>query len=396
MKRTLTSKNVLRSLWLFAFVGACFPGCKRKPAVPQAPVQVKPADPAVELEETLAKLPTFVDKDVYKGFWNMARRCNVDVARSALSCNSDYFENIVKICARGLKPRHGVLQTVSFVFETGDDKMKTAAAELLARAYAKNAGTVPNKEITRKLMAQFAALPEAQALDVAPVLTHVVGSVGLEGELYPLIDQPGKQKLASAVYRNIMATARLRVFEKLWDVARSDSLEVSVAAVEAPRALGGRTLEENKQVCDWMKDLTKDTRAVIVTRAHAFLASCGSPYLENVLASDEARLAAGKPLAAGLDVYQSLCGADARNAYGDPTRAQCSRLKKLALAVVKDANAREGERVQALGILAEQFPDKETLALATRFAEGDAASALSRKAHAALQDLGAGSVSQGH
>ena len=370
-------------------LGTCalFSACKKQ-APPPAPVVAKPVvSPEAALNEALAKLPEFVDRDMYKGFFNTAARCDVDVATSSVVCkNNEYFNNIVMICERGLMPRHTVMQAVAYVFENGTDKQKTAAAELLSRSYAAGKGTAPNKKVVAKLIAQLDDLPEPQAVDAAPAIADVAGELSLEQDLIPVLDREGRSRVAAAGYRRIMGGARMRVFEKLWDLVKSKNLDLAVAAVEAPRAMGGRTVEENQQVCDWMTGLTKDGRPVIEARAAAFLAGCGTKYLETVLSMDEKLLASGRPLSAGFDAYANACNPEVKNPYGNATKPQCARLKKLGTAVLNDAASRDNERVQALGLLTDQFPGKDTLALASKLAE-DGDSPLSRKAQAAVRGM---------
>lgn len=365
--------------------------CKKE-TPPPAPVAVKaPPSPEAELNAALEKLPKSIDRDMYKGLFKTAARCDIDVRSSSVMCkNDDYFDNIVKICERGLMPRQAVLAAVSYVFAHGDDKQWTAGAELLSRVYSstRNRGTAPNKKLIQTLIAQLDGLPEAQAVDAAPAVADIAGEALLEQELYPVLDRAGRERVAAAGYRRVMMGARMRVFEKLWDLVKSKNLDVAVAAVEAPKAMGGRTLEENAQVCDWMLTLTNDTRPVIQTRASAFLAGCGKKYLDKVLATDESRVSGGKPLSAGLDSYVNVCDREIKNPYGDATKAQCGRLKKIATKVLNDSNSGENDRVRALELLADQFPGKDTLALATRFADdGGTASTLSRKAQDTVREL---------
>lgn len=379
--------SVRSTLLLVLFVAVAAANCKNEPKPvikPAAPAVALPLGPEAELKLALAGLPEFVDKDMYKGFFNTAARCQVDVITSSVECGNDYFNNIVKLCERGLMPRPTVLQAASFVFDTGTPKQKVAAAELMFRAYPTNKGAAPDKKVTQKLVAQLKDLPEPVAVDAAGVISELAGQWELEKELFEVLDQKGRERVASAGYRRVMGGARMRAFEKLWDLVASKNMDLAVAAIEAPRAMGGRTVEENTQVCDWMKSLLSDGRAMIEARASAFLAGCGTKYVDVVLAKDEKLAAAGKPLTAGLDAYMNLCTRDVKNPYGNATKAQCLRLKRVASLVLSDPTRREPERVQALSLLADQFPGKETLALATRYTD-DSAASLSRKAQSTVR-----------
>lgn len=181
----------------------------------------------------------------------------------------------------------------------------------------------------------------------------------------------------------------MTVFPRVWQLAASENLELALAAVEAPRLMGGRTVEENKKICDWMKEIVTSGRPMLETRAAAFLTGCGPSYLDMVLSLDEKRWSQREALlGGGLATYGNVCRVGEKNPYGTPTKSQCARLKKLATAIVTDTSTREGERVQALNVLAEQFPGKDTLALAGRFANERQTTALARRAQTAMRDLG--------
>jgi hypothetical protein len=360
--------------------------CKKttSPVEPKQALPAAPAEPALDL----ARLPEFVDKDLFQALHNIVKRCEVDIHRSEISCNDGYFDNIALLYRRRMQPRHTAMQTVAYVFENGDDKLKTAAAEFLYRALRWPTGTLPDKATTLKLIGHLGSLPGPQAMDAAPAVAQIAVRAELEDLLFTTLDKVEDRRVAAAGYRHIMAEGRMRVFDKVFTLAGDKNLELAVAAVESVRNMGGRTLEENAKVCDWMKELLTDGRPLIETRAAGILTGCGPKYLELVLASDEKRWAAGKPLNGGLDIYGSVCGSGEKHHYGAPAKAQCGRLKKLATSLLNDTKTREADRVQALGLLADQFPGKDTLALATRFADEKEPAALFRRAQNAVRDLG--------
>ena len=61
----------------------------------------------------------------------------------------------------------------------------------------------------------------------------------------------------------------------------------------------------------------------------------------------------------------------------------------IATRASESVRSREADRVAALAILTEQFPGKETLALASKYADDPSASVLARRAKDALKGPGA-------
>jgi hypothetical protein len=378
----------LRPLTCLVMLACAFAGaCKKRPEPSQQPATAKPAIVAAPAFE-IPKAPPTADPDLWRALHKMPRFCRVNVEKSQMTCDNEYVNNIVKIYERGMKQRREAMQTFAHVLEHSELPVKTAAVELMSRAFVKPVEQpIPHQDVTRRLLAQLEKLPEPQAMDAAPAIATLAGQAALEAELFKILDRLPDQRVAVVAYREIMRSTRMRSFQKVTELVGSKNIDLAVAAVEAPRAMGELAPPERTPVCDWMKSLMKDARPLVQVRAAGFLAECGSSYLDFVLVDDEKRLSSRQPLNGGVGLYRNVCNQGDKTPASRATKSQCARIKRLAINVANNAQSREPERVQALELLADQFPGKDTLAVATRLTEGGE-SILARRAQDAVRDLG--------
>ncbi|MDR7422957.1 MAG: hypothetical protein QN159_10905 [Armatimonadota bacterium] len=341
----------------------------------------------VERAGELADLPEGADADLYRAILRIADECAVDLVRPNVKCGHAAFDNLLRLFSRSPGQRQMVMLTASYAIARGDLTVTAVATHLLARAFQGAHGSVPRPPAVRKLLAQLATLPPAQAIELCPALAVSVGVHGLEEEFYEIVDALSDVRVQAACYEPLMQRSRLRSLGKIQELARSPKPDLALAAVSAPRVMGGRTEEENRQLCDWLAQLLTDERPMIAARAASFVATCGPKHLELLLREDEARAEGRRPPVAELSAYESLCSKGSQQPFGSPSKAQCARVRRLAESVAQNVAATEQDRVAAVKLLAQDFRAPELVALLTPIAQETELQLLSQRAQDVLRAL---------
>jgi hypothetical protein len=143
-----------------------------------------------------------------------------------------------------------------------------------------------------------------------------------------------------------------------------------LAALDSPRNMYQWTADEQAAICPWAASLVGDGRPAVAAKASSLLGSCSGQYVDQLLETGEAALAAGKFTAIQLTSYRELCPVQKRGQANGPSDAQCARCRKLLGKIIEAKKVDEQTRSSALISLAYQWPDEATLKLAKRLAKG--------------------------
>jgi hypothetical protein len=316
-----------------------------------------------------AALPANVDPRLLGRIRELAMSCTIDVRESKVDCKNGGLETLSEQFVQGARSQSKSLDTVAFALAQPDEKTFTVAAELLSMAFRapieeKNPKPT-SKDTALSLINTLRRLPAQQAVDAAPATVYAALATGFEKELYAAIESHPYARLASRAYRYLMVTGSMRTWGKVMELAKSNQLEVTLAALDAPSLMREKTPEQRTQICDWYKTLVDDERSVVATRASGYLIVCGPAHIEQLLAADEERLKDKTLTKLPLGSYRQMCVA--MLAASGPTPEQCARLKKLLTAVLQDTRFETHTRVNAIKLLTVNFIEKDVIALIKKY-----------------------------
>lgn len=333
-------------------------------------------------------LPPGVDGDLLRRIREIAMTCDVDVKESNVVCKNLGLEKLSEQFVEGERSRSQATDTLAYALTSSDEKILTVSAELMHRGFRPPADEKDAKPVSKKtalsLVKALATLDDEQAIDAAPAIMSTALQAGAGQELYQVVENHKYKRLVPRTYRYLMAAGGMGTWNKVQELAKQDRLEVATAALEAPSMLKERTADDNTKICDWYRAMSSDSRKVVADRSESYLVTCGAKYIEPLLAADEVALKDKNVTRIGLDRYQQMClpTQDAAS----PTPEQCERLKRLLTSVIADNRFEGVTRSMALGSLANNFVEKDTLALVKKHVN-DSDPMVSAKAKEAAADV---------
>jgi hypothetical protein len=346
---------------LFALLPAALSlGCKKKPVAPAA----KPAADS---------LPKNVDRALFEELTQLTKACKVDVAEGNLNCAQGEQRKLMGEFISDHRSRTASVATFAAALAQGNPPVKVVAANILYAAFRSpwgpkaTQGSVSAEDADALLAATMNA-PKNLARQTIPAAVHACMLANRVDAVYAALDKTPNADLRTNGIRYLMTQGRLTAFPKIQELAKDSNIAVVLAALDSPRNMYQWTSTEQAAICPWAASLVNDTRAAVATKASSLLGSCTGPYIDQLLASGESALAAGKFTAAQLTSYRDLCAPSARNQPNGPSNEQCARCRKLLGQVIEAKSVDDQTRISALISLAYQWPDDTTLKLCKRLA----------------------------
>lgn len=308
-----------------------------------------------------------IDSQLAERLKSIAHECKVDTTTSSVACENGEDRRLVSEFISNRRSKVKSLETFVAALESDDANERAVASSVLYESMRANLGSeVGPGSVTerqaRGLVDQLKKLPKAQARQVAPAAVHAAVLAGDEAHLYEVLDSDST--LAAAAYRYLMVHGRLNAFGKIQELASHTNTALALAALEAPRNMQTWSPKDRASICPWAEKLLADKRPMIGSRAAGLLARCSGNFVDILLDDGEASVRAGTFTMSKLAAHRDLCS-PSRRRKGEVTDAQCQRNRALLTSVVKDSKAESKMRAQALAAIAHQWPDEESLKLAT-------------------------------
>lgn len=170
---------------------------------------------------------------------------------------------------------------------------------------------------------------------------------------------------------NVMKYGRMNQFDLVKKYAEDSETQMQRAAFKAPRNMYKWTDTEDKDICTWAEGyLSKDDKAIDAGPTWVLL-KCKdrAKYGPMILEEAKKRGKAGTFARPFTFAFRELCS---RSFFGSKTKTDeetCKRSKKLLLIVTNDEKIKDFERAMALGSIAYQWRDEESLKLMKKYSK---------------------------
>jgi hypothetical protein len=356
--------HVSRSIGV-ALVAVVFVGCKK----PGGAARTTPSASASSASG--AKANPNVDAKLLGDLVELTKVCKVDATAGSLSCPQGEQRRLVSEFISDQRDRAKATATFAAALVDPKPELRAAAANVLYSAFRSPWGPNAKPGSVRgadadALLAAALELPKAQALQAIPAAVHAEMLANRGDALHAVLDKSGEAQVRTTALRYLMTHGRLAAFPKVQELAKSPELPVALAAFESPQGMYNWTQPEQAAICPWAAQFLGDPRAPIAAKAAALLSSCSGEYVDRLLEVGESALKAGDFSSARIGAFRDLCAPHRRAQPSPPSDEQCKRARKLLESVIKENKLPEQTRTTALAALAYQWPDSDTMKLATK------------------------------
>lgn len=400
----MTIKHHASFLLLLAVMIA-LTGCEKKKTDVGNSTAATSGDQNGATSDTTASATSANAGDITKQFEDAARaivdNCQISIDNVPRKCKGDEAKNLVKL----LKKEQLALYPAVVNTLAGQDlpMQRIAAYSLDRHMYYWLAGTKadggPDKETTKKLLSAVETFNPRRNKLAASTIRFAIDAAtlaGMHAEARALLTRfdPGASQYHMWVYsqglRRTMTYGRLTFFDLIKKEADSEHDSIRMAAFQAPNQMSEWTKPEADQICPWAGEYIKQPDDKTNGGPARLLLRCPDATQWRGVLLDEAtrRLNEGtyrRPFAFALD---RICEAPVDGRTPAAGESVCTRAEIFLQRVVDNDKIKPRERAHAVGALAKQFPDKETVAFLQKH-KGTKNPVLARRVDQELKNLNA-------
>jgi len=374
-------------------------GCQEKKGAPSSTAGTSATQPAATSTSPAASEAASASfEDAARA---VAENCELSLDNVPRKCKGDEAKALVELLK---KEQLALYPQVVAVLAGQDLAMQRVAAYSLERhMYYWLAGTKkdggPDKETTKRLLTVLETFnPRRNKLAASTIKFAIdaatLGGMHAEAREALLRFDPNASRFHMWVYsqglRRVMAYGRLTFFDLIRKEVDSEHDAIRLAAFQAPDQMSEWTKPEAEQICQWAGEYIKQPDDKTNGGPARLLLRCPDATQWRGVLLDEAtrRLNEGtykRPFAFALD---RICEAPVDGRTPPAGESVCKRAEIFFKRVIENDKITARERAHAVGALAGQFPDKETIAFLEKH-KGSKNPVLARRVDKELKNLNA-------
>jgi hypothetical protein len=284
------------------------------------------------------------DKELIASIDAIIANCDVDLRYGSLkNCKNNEKQSYDKLSKA--KGPALVIPALAAKWAGADAKTSAAVAGLMYEAkndfsaISKNPESIPDAAVD-SLIDSLSKEKEYRAFYATQLITNLATLKKKEAALYKAVESHPEVAIQTEAFGNLMKYGRLRVFDKIKQLAESAPEKyVRSAALHAPQNMYKYTDEETNAVCPWAKGYLENAESSVASNAAKVLVlRCKGPYIDAVLDKAEAlqkeNKLKGSPYVGALTNFTFSCGTFLGSGPTG-TEAQCKRKEALAAALKK-------------------------------------------------------------
>jgi hypothetical protein len=331
----------------------------------------------------------------------ITENCELSLDNVPRKCKGGEAKALVELLK---KEQLALYPQVVTVLSSQELPMQRVAAYALERhMYYWLAGTKkdggPDQETTKRLLSTLETFNPNRNKLAASTIKFAIDAATLNGmhaEARAALERfdPSESKFHMWVYsqglRRVMAYGRLTFFDLIQKEVDSEHDAIRLAAFQAPDQMSEWTKPEAEQICAWAGEYLKQPDDKTNGGPARLLLRCPDAVQWRGALLDEAtrRLNEGtykRPFAFALD---RICEAPVDGRTPPAGESVCARAEIFFQRVIESDKITPRERAHAIGALANQFPDKETIAFLEK-QKGNKNPVVARRVEKELKNLNA-------